>query len=286
MPGPRSLINVVLLLLVAGLATLAYLRPGTEAPADMPLIGLDPAQVQSIRIDNARGRIELVRSDGGWRLREPDLRADAFQTGILLDLLQARSERRYPLAEIDPADIGLDPPRAALHYDNTEIRLGNTEPLQDLRYVQYGDQVHLIQDRVPNLLTASATDLVSRRLLPEDAELEQLVLPEFTLMRTGTGGWDISPARPGVSADELQQLVDAWRSARALWVREDSGGNTRNEVEVTLAGGERIRFGIRRSESDFVLVRQDLGLEYHLGTQQAGGLLELGAIEDEAGAEP
>lgn len=279
MPAPRSLINVVLLLLVAGLAALAYLRPGTEAPADMPLTGLDPAQVRSIRIDNARGRIELVRSDGGWRLREPDLRADAFQIGILLDLLQSRSERRYPLTEIEPADIGLDPPRVALQYDDTEIRLGNTEPLQDLRYAQHGDQVHLIQDRVPHLLTAGPTDLASRRLLPEGAELERLKLPEFTLTRTGTGGWDISPARPGVSADALQQLVDAWRSAQALWVREDSGGDTRNGVEVTLAGGARIRFGIRRSESDFVLVRQDPGLEYHLGTQQAGQLLELHADE-------
>ncbi|HSH29107.1 MAG TPA: hypothetical protein VK971_04290 [Thiohalobacter sp.] len=284
MPGPRSLLNIVLLLLVAGLAALVYLRPGTQTTDSTPLTRLDPAQVRSIRIDNDRGRIELLRTAAGWRLREPDLPAGAFQTNILLGLLNQPSQRQYPLAEIDSAEIGLDPPRLELHYDDAELRLGGTEPLQGLRYVQYGATVHLIEDRVPNLLTASATDLVSRRLLPEDAELMQLVLPEFTLMRTGSGGWDISPARPDVSADDLQQLVDAWRSARALWVSKDDGGDARNEVEVTLAGGEQIRFGIRRNESDFVLVRQDPGLEYHLGTQQSERLLVLDTGEDEESA--
>ncbi|MAT65096.1 MAG: hypothetical protein CMN57_05590 [Gammaproteobacteria bacterium] len=283
MPGPRSLINVVLLLLVGALAALVYLRPGTQTADSTPLTRLDPAQVRSIRIDNDRGRIELVRHDGGWQLREPDLRADAFQAKILLDLLKHPSQRRYPLAEINPADIGLDPPRLVLHYDDAELRLGGTEPLQELRYVQYGDTVHLIEDRVLNLLGAEASDLASRRLVPEGAELQRLTLPEFTLTRTDTGGWTISPERPDISADRLQRLVDGWRTAQALWVREDGGGQMQGEVELRLADGDRIRYGIRRSESDFVLVREEPGLEYHLGTQQGGRLLELGDMEAEAG---
>lgn len=281
MPGYRSLINVVLLLLVAGLAALVYLRPGIdEQTTDTRLTPIDPAGVEQIRIDNDQGRIELVRTDSGWRLQSPALAADEFQVGILLDLLRLRSERHYPLAEIDPAEIGLEPPRLVLHYDDAELRLGATEPLQDLRYAQYGEQVHLIEDRVLNLLGAEATDLASRRLVPEDAELERLALPEFTLTRTDTGGWTISPERPDVSADRLQQLVDTWRTTQALWVRSDKGGETQGEVRLTLADGERIRYRIRRSESDFVLVREDPGLAYHLGTQQAGRLLELDGGED------
>ncbi|BCO32649.1 hypothetical protein TspCOW1_27520 [Thiohalobacter sp. COW1] len=280
MPGPRSLVNVVLLLLVAALAALVYLRPGTQTADSTSLTRLDPAQVQSIRIDNDRGRIELVRHDGGWQLREPDLPADAFQAKILLNLLNQPSQRQYPLAEIDPADIGLDPPRLVLHYDDAELRLGGTEPLQDLRYVQYGDTVHLIEDRVLNLLGAGASDLVSRRLVPAGTELQRLALPEFTLARTDTGGWAVKPDRPDISADRLQRLVDTWRTTQALWVGEDKGGPLQGEVELTFADGERIRYGIRRSEADFVLVREKPGLAYHLGTQQAGRLLELDAGKD------
>lgn len=282
MPGARAWINAALLLVVAGLVAVVYLRPGIEkTTAEVRLTDIDPAEVQTLRIDNAQGRIELQHSDSGWRLQSPPLPADAFQVDILLDLLTLRSERQYPRAEVDPADVGLEPPRLVLHFDEAELRLGGTEPLQDLRYAQYGDTVHLVEDRVLNLLGAEATDLASRRLVPEGAELQRLALPDFTLARTDTGGWSVMPDQPDIPADRLQRLVDAWRTTQALWVRGDAGGQTQGEVELTLADGEQIRYGIRRSEADFVLVREKPGLAYHLGTAQAGRLLELDTDQDE-----
>ena len=281
MPGARIWINAVLLLVVAGLIALVYLRPGIEQTGEaVRLTDIDPAGVGTIRINNDQGRIELRRTGTGWRLQSPPLAADAFQVDILLDLLRLRSQRRYPLVAIDPAEIGLAPPRLVLHYDDAELRLGGTEPLEKLRYVQYGNTVHLIEDRVLNLLGAEATDMASRRLLPQGTGVQRLALPDFTLTRTDSGGWSISPDRPDVSADRLQQLVDAWRTTQALWVRGDAGGQTQAEIELTLADGERTRYAVRRSESDFVLVREDTGLAYHLGTQQAGRLLELAAGKD------
>lgn len=281
MPRSRLIINFVLVIVVGGLIALAYFRPGLERPADVKLTQLDPSAVQTIVIENGRGTIRLVRSDTGWRLPELGLPADDFQADILLDLLSIRSERRYALKDIDREAVGLDPAQARVLYDDEVIELGKTEPLQDLRYLRYGDQVHLIQDRLLNLLQTDATDLASRRLIPREARLTRIELPEATLARTETHGWTIDPEDPRVSADRLQQVVDAWRNTQAVWLRPAADREPHSEVVLHFETGEAIRYGIIREPSDLILVRQDPGVEYHLSPFKTETLLELEPRERE-----
>lgn len=284
MPKSRVLINILLLALIAGLGALVYFRPGLQSPPDTRLTRIDPDSINNIEIENGRGNIRLVRNDTGWRLPELGLAADDFQVGILLDLLSAHSERRYPRDDIDPEAVGLAPPQATLRYNDYRILLGKTQPLQKLRYVQYEDQVHLIQDKVMNLLKSDPSDLASRRLVPRDRTLAKIALPDFTLSRTEKGGWSITPEQ-AISEDRLQQLADAWSNTQALWLRPASDAGTQGRITLEFEHGDPIVYGIIRNDSNFILVRRDLALEYHLSGFHADSLLKLPAPKEEVDVE-
>jgi formamidopyrimidine-DNA glycosylase len=103
----------------------------------------------------------------GWRMLEPFAAPAADATiGKLLPISSAFVHRTFPAAALDLHQLGLDPPLISLHLDDLELRFGATEPVDERRYVQIGDMVHLIDDRYLPQLLASAEHYVDRRLLP------------------------------------------------------------------------------------------------------------------------
>ena len=144
----RSKLNLALVLLVAGLAALAYFKPGSKSSTVEQAPALFPAgQTTDIRI--ARGSepaYELKRAKDGWQLVAPlALRADDY---LLQDLLSeigsAHSARRYPAAGAEMGKYGLDKPALKLRVNGVEADFGGTEPLQNDRYVKDGDNVDLV----------------------------------------------------------------------------------------------------------------------------------------------
>lgn len=110
---------------------------------------LDPQRVSRLVIEGGTdGReVEFLREQGRWWLqREPRLPADALRVNEVLRLVDARSESSYALAEVDPVELGLDPPRARVRVDHVELRIGAQEPLRYRRYVANGDRVYLVAD--------------------------------------------------------------------------------------------------------------------------------------------
>lgn len=146
-------INLALGALVVVLALVVWWAPSGQVPG-VPLTDLEPRAIREIRVSDRQGlKFALVRDGDNWRLTHPRVApADPVQAAALAGLARAVSYRQFPLSDLDPKSLGLDPPGLRMELDEQVLELGATDPIQDRRYVRVADQVHLIADPIQHLL--------------------------------------------------------------------------------------------------------------------------------------
>lgn len=258
----NALVNVVLALLVAGLALFLYLRPRPGAAPELSLFAIDPEQVTRIRLERAGGSpLVLEKRAGVWHLTEPyRARADAFRVRQLLDLLSAKASRQ--LAATDLARFDLDRPAMRVAFDDRAIAFGTVNELSNEQYVSAGESVYLIPLRYAAALPQEAKDLTGRQLFGPDEEPVAIALGGIE-MALQEGIWRLRPDTPGLSQDDLNRWGDDWRGAASLLTQQGPGAATGEPITVTLKNGTTVRLTIVQREPELVLRREDEGLQYH-----------------------
>ncbi|MCC6207089.1 MAG: DUF4340 domain-containing protein [Gammaproteobacteria bacterium] len=284
----RSLLNLGLLGLAAALAVLVYWEPGVEAPEDLPrLTALTSADVEHVVIRPQRGgEIRLDRDQGVWMMRAPVVAyANEFRIDALLGVTRAASHAQFETGALDLAKFNLDPPASMLRLNDVELAFGDSEPLDNRRYVRNGSTVHLINDEYFYFLQAGFTAFVSNRLLPPSGKPAQIRLPQASVSRSGEH-WTLTPAQEQPSADAFNEFVDAWRAAQAVQVDRYAGEESRGAITVSFEDGAApLEFLLLETDPELVLARADLGLRYHLTPEQAQRLLSVPAQASAATAE-
>ena len=272
----RLWLNLALVIVVAVLVALVYFKPGHKPPKPPAVLTQIKAQdVTEIKIAQPNTpTVELARQGNAWQMLAPaKLPADQYLVKSLLDSLPAEIKSSFSAAPAMFAQYGLDPARARLWINGTEFEFGDTEPLNNYRYVRSAGQVHLISGLLFYRLDHRPYWWVSKRLLPDNAKITALQLPNATLTLKGDH-WQLAPANPAVSADAIQTLVDNWRDAQAIGVEKTGTGKSVGEVAIELAGEKSaLRFAILQDPNFFVLARPDLGIAYQLPDSQRSALL-------------
>ncbi len=283
----RTALNLGLIALMVVLALVVFYEPGHEPPPVVPLTSIEPAAVERIRILRPdEPAIVLERRDAHWRVESKSAQSHAAQSRVdgLLGLLGATSHSRFATQVGELEKYGLAQPWARVRFGEQEIAFGDSEPVNDYRYVQLEDQVHLIADHYSHYLRGTVTAFMSKALLPPAADPVRIVLPDLTLERRPDGGWQLTPER-GVSADTVNTFVEAWRHAHALRITEVKETAGAAAVQVDLRSGQSLRFHIAARDPELVLMRQELGLQYHLPEDAVRRLLSLEKPEEaETGA--
>lgn len=284
----RLLLNLLMLITLIGLVTLVVYKPGIEAPIESaPLTTLNSKQINHIDIIRVDGTVRLEHRDNGWWVTgDNPISADQHQIDTLLHLSELRPVRSYLSSELDAKQLHLEPASAIVRLNDIELHFGDTEPLDNLRYVRVGDRISLISDNYQNLLQGTRTQFASRKLLPDTAVIVGITLPNLKLSKPENGTWLIEPEPERISADAAPKLVEAWATASALWVRNYQPSENSTPVSIDLADGQHIEFELRQSERETILARPDLGLEYNLVGYSAKALFELEQPAEESAAEP
>jgi hypothetical protein len=274
----RSALNLALLGLAAVLAALIYWQPGIAPPAVLPkLTALAQADVRHITIRSQQGtEIRLDKEQGDWMMSAPIATyANGFRIDALLGVAQAESHAQLPVAGLDLAKFHLDTPALLLRLNDVEIAFGDSEPLDNRRYVRVGSTIHLIDDDYYYRLQAGVPAFVSNQLLPPHAKPAQISLPAFSVSHA-SGQWQLSPAEKQPSMDTLNGFVDEWQRTQAVEVDHyEGGGASRGKITISFEGGAApLEFLLLQTEPEPVLARADLGLRYHLTAEQAQHLLQ------------
>ena len=277
----RNLLNLALVAIAIILGLVVYFKPGLEPEhAPQPLTTLlAPDEAIGIHIDRiTRDPLSFIKRDDRWYLMRDgqELPASVFQVQALLRLLETTSTSRYPADSVDLESLGLEPPQATVIFDDVEILFGNTEPLKNNRYALIDETVHLIGDRYQHLVNADWTNFVERKLVPADKILRTLQLPDMTLTFTDMKQWQLSPGKPDVSADAIQQLLDHWKNASALYARRYDGSKSDESITLEFSDmPETLTFKVISHSPELVLARPDWGIQYYFPGDMEKSLLTL-----------
>lgn len=268
----RLILNLVLLAIIAVLATLAFFEPGKKTEESKPLAAVDEKALTAITLKN-QDTITFEKKDGHWKLAAPfQAPVNEIRVKQLLDITKANPEAQYPVKAEDLGQYELDKPKATLILGSTTLLFGGTDPINMRRYVKIGDTLYLVNDDFFHHLSAGATDYVDKKLLPESAKVKEIVLPGLKATLGADGKWTREPAG---DKPDLSELATLWTTARAIDVKRLEGQAKGDTVHIGLAEGNPVAFVIVQRDPEPILARQDLGLQYELTGETARQLLNL-----------
>lgn len=282
----RNLLNLGLLLLIGLLVLLVIYEPGIEPPQEKPpLLDIDREAVNTIRIERqGQETVALHRDESGnWNLTAPvAIGASDFRISSLLRITEQKSLSSFPADSERLAQYGLDSPQATLTLnDKVKLAFGHNSPLDQRRYVQINDQVHLINDTLYYHLIGNFTTFVRQELLPPGISLTALSLPGLTV-RWQEERWQVEPKPASFSADQVTRLIDAWKLASAVQVKPYDGKEGETITIEPRGEGGPLTFLLTARSPDLVLARPELGIQYHLAESSGEGLLMLRPLEESA----
>lgn len=270
----RAILNLVLALLVAGLAMFVTLSPpGKKGEPELTLVPVPPGDIRSIQIERAgKPKLQFAREGDRWYLRDPVVApANPRRIQDLLAVPALPVTARFEVKHLDLARFGLEPPLVTLRLNDDTFEFGETEPLDGKRYVHYHKQVQLVPDTVYLQLTQSPGFFIDTRLLEKGLRPVRISAPRRVVWLQD-GAWWSDPA-PAAGEPPAAAVARAWETAQALTVHvgADAGGGQR--ITLNFARGFSIEFDFAEQDGNPVLVRRDLNLQYYLDPGQAGQLM-------------
>lgn len=268
----KLLANLVLALVVLGLALWMTLKPGGEAAPGTRLSQLTPDQVKVVRIAR-RDLPEFVleRQGKGWVQTAPfPARTDPARTGRLLDLLRAESARQLPAEDL--ARFELDPPQVRVTLGTQVFDFGAENPITNEMYVLTGGKVHLVAPVYAYGLPSRADGFATHMLLAEDEVPVRLALPGVTLeFKDGKWATDPAPAEKP-SQDDLQRWVEQWRFASSVATQRVTDTPKGEPVTIGLKGGRTLSMVVVKRAPELVIARPDEQLLFVFPAETAAGL--------------
>lgn len=267
----RLALNLGLLALIAILAAVAVLKPGKKEEPQPTLLAGKLDALSHVTLQN-KEKLTFEKRDGLWWLTAP-FAAPVNQVRMrqLLEVGEAASSAHYPIKPEELAQFGLDQPQATLALGDSILQFGTTDPINMRRYVRMGDTLHLVDDNFFHHLTASATDYVDKKLIPEGAKIRQIELPGLKAMKGADGHWTAELAGDGKT--DWAELASTWATARAIEVKRLEKDSQGDSIRITLHEGSPIEFIIIRKQPALTLARRDLGLQYEMTADTSRDLL-------------
>jgi hypothetical protein len=185
------------------------------------------------------------------------------------------------VTELDLEKYGLADAGTSIRFDDTSIVFGIVNPINNYRYVRIDDTVHLIDDHFYPLLSSQTGTLVARELVPADAVIDKLVLPEQTLYRDENERWQ---STAGINPDAVSETLHQWQHGQAFGVHNYMPRDPLAEIRVYLDGeAEPVHFKVTDMEPWLIIARPDKDIEYHFNLEFYDQLLRPGADKPHTG---
>ena len=281
----RWLLNLVLLVLVAGVSLFLYLRPKPvdHTPQTFTLSTLDPQKFSRLSIEvPAKKPVLLERQQGRWRLVQPvQGRADVTAVGQVLSVAIATSKEKFPAADL--ARFGLDNPSLKVHVDDQVFSFGMYNPVSGDQFVAYKDAVYTLPTVYSESASIQPLEFLDKQPLDVNEEiagfdfsaLEQWEKTRLNLDMQKNGKWKVSVATAKPNQDEINQwFSENWRHVDVKSVepfKPDRGQHP--YFLVKLKNGKTIRFIKMQESPELLLVREDEQMQYHIPQETGFGLL-------------
>lgn len=281
----RWIVNLILFLLVAGVAAFVFLRPKPveQTAATYTVSTLSPASFSKLEISApGKSAVILEKQQGRWMMMQPvAARADLAMVGRVLSLAVATTREKFPATDL--ARFGLDTPSLKVKIDNEEFSFGMYHPVTGEQFVAYKDAVYVLPTVYSEGAMTQPLEMLDKRLLNDEeqqitgfdlSKLEQWEPTGLTLERQTDGQWKVAPAKGKISQDEINDWFGYnWQNVTATAVEPWKPDHQPHpHVTLKLKNGKSLRIDKIQESPELLLAREDLQILYHL-PQDAGFIM-------------
>lgn len=271
----RWLVNLGLLLLIAGIVAFLYLRPQPEVvgPTAHEISDLKLGDFSRLSIEfPAKAPVTFEKVDGYWHLTQPyKARADQPSVQRILSIVAAASTEKFPGDDLEK--YGLDQPKLKLRLDDHEFLFGTYNPVSSEQYVAYQDAVYLLDPTYSESAGTQVLEMIDKKpLKPTEkiAGFDFSWLEQWEEIRLNVdlqdGKWKASAENAKPIQDEMNEWLEVtWIQSPAKSVEpyKPDYKTTYPSFEVKLEGGGKVHFDKIQESPELLLGRPDEGLIYH-----------------------
>jgi len=276
----RWILNLILLVVVAGLVSFLYLRPKPDAVKEnsYEVSNYKLAEFNAIKVEfPAKAAVTFEKVDGFWNLTAPyKTRADQASVQRILAIIAASSSQK--IVTDDLQKFGLHQPSIKLtlfrdQNNSEEFLFGTFNPLNDEQYVSHRNTVYLISNDYGSAASSQVIELIDKApLKPTEkvAGFDFSHLEQWEESRLNVdlvdGQWKASIEKAKPTQNEMNEWADySWIHTRAKSVELYTPDRkvTHPSFEVKLADGSKVHFDKIQESPELILARPDEGLMYY-----------------------
>lgn len=281
----RLLLNLVLVLALAGLGLYAYLRPTEEDKPKIAISQLERDEIDRIRLERVPDvDLQLEKRNGAWLMTRPyQTRADPLEVDRLLDVAMGTASEVFPAENL--SRYGLDPAPVRVTLNDQSFAFGNINEVTNEQYIASGGQIYLARTYLGYSLPTDSKKLISHKLIADTEKPVAFDFGHWQAIKNDKGAWslqgklaadvDLSP-----TPDELNIWVAEWQLASALSVTPHEGTSGGARVILQFSNGDRATFRVLQRQPDVELLRVEENMRYRLGEDAGGRLLDPYRVAD------
>jgi uncharacterized protein DUF4340 len=274
-------INIGLIVFIT-LLSILVIKSGEETEQELSRLSTidqnDIVQIEILRKD--LDDFIFNKQDGVWRMNSPQqYLANDARIHAMLRILNVKSHSQLNPAEVNLDAVGLTEPVIIMKLNEYEFKFGSTDAIDQRRYVLFNGEIHLTDDSLYNQLTTNAAFFANLNLLPEDYAISSIQYPENKIEKVGNQ-WQLATLMD-ISPDQLKRIVFNWKNAAAISANkyEPVKSDTESFIKILSENNEIIQFVIVSTEPHLILGRKDLGVQFHMGSDETRKLLLIEGVD-------
>ena len=260
----RIWINIFLLVVIISLSTTIFFKKDKINDEFIILSNIDPNNIEKIEIQRkALDTLSFNKKEGEWYIDLPfKFRANPNRIESILNLLTTKSYKKLKLDEVDIAQFDLRDPRVILTLNNYEFSFGTTNPIDQKRYILFGQEIYLTNDFLFPQLMVSFEFFLETKLLPDNINITSIKFPQYEIQKNDNK-W--VSTKTDHSEEKIKDLVSKWEKATSLSISKYEKKDSKGIVSVQTYSGKKINFSIIETEPYLILAREDIGIQYNMG---------------------
>ncbi len=246
----------------------------------------DIVQIKVLRKD--LDDFEFNKQNETWKMIAPQqFRANSARINALLRMLKAESHGQLNPAEVDLEQLGLSDSIVIIQLNDYEFKFGNTDAIDQRRYVLFDGKIHLTNDFLYHQLMTNAAFFADPKLLPENFKINIIQFPENKIELVNEQ-WQLETPM-NISPDQLKRIIFSWENASAISAEKYEpveSSEPASTIKVLSSNNESIQFVIVSTDPHLILGRKDLGIQLHMGSDETKKLLLIEGEDTSEEAEP
>lgn len=253
----RLLLNGLLILILASLASLIWLKPGVEKEKTQRISTLKEDDIHKITLQRADKQDILLEKKGGqWLVTNPySTNASHIKVKLLLTLLSDEIKSEYSAKGKDLSQFELEPEKISIQFnDDNKIIFGITHPINYNRYILKEDKILLISESVYGALNANIASFFSTKLIPKGVQINKVALPK---------GYKLT-----------DDTITNWQNANAvetfIWNKEKQP--SQGTIILGVPNGKPIHYEIVETLPEFMLGNVALKTKYQIPEENLIGM--------------